>query len=92
MKHVKAMVQQGNAYRLQCANQVAWKSAAQNSHWHYPTPAAPKTFWSHLTNLNLFSLVTADAYTVNYVRAMTSKCAEDHSHYKLHCKGKRGLP
>lgn len=42
MKHVGAMVQQGDASHVQCANQVAWKPTAQNSHWHYLVPAGPK--------------------------------------------------
>lgn len=49
MKHVGAMVQQGDASHVQCANQVAWKPTAQNSHWHYLVPAGPKeileSFW-----------------------------------------------
>lgn len=49
MKHVGAMVQQGepmdeamDACHVQCTNQLDWKPTAQNSHWHCLIPAIPK--------------------------------------------------
>lgn len=42
MKHVGAMVQQGDACHIQCTNQVAWRPTGQNSLWHCHIPASPK--------------------------------------------------